>query len=153
MRYNNAGLPEQIKCLAEGCETACSLAEKALVKADQLKELNAFVVLNRETIMAQAEASDARRREKRCLSILDGVPIAVKDNYLTRDFPTTACSFALPEISPNEDATIVESLRNAGVVIFGKTNMHEWAYGATNSVSSYGITSNPHNRLHITGGE
>lgn len=152
MRYNNAGLSEQIKCLAEGRETACSLAEKALAKADQLKELNAFVALNREAIMAQAEASDARRKEKRCLSILDGVPIAVKDNYLTRDFPTTACSLALPEISPDEDATIVENLRNAGVVIFGKTNMHEWAYGATNSVSSFGITRNPHNRHHITGG-
>lgn len=152
MNNDNQGLAAQIKLLAEGTETACSLVEKALECAEENQQLNAFVTLDRSVIMAQAAASDARRLVGETLSILDGVPIAVKDNYLTCDFPTTACSNALPIEPTNTDATIVANLRKAGAVIFGKTNMHEWAYGATNTVSSFGMTHNPHNTKHITGG-
>lgn len=152
MKYDNLGLAGQIKSLSDGIETACSLAEKALDCAEQHLQLNAFVALDRTVILAQATAADARRQAGQTLSDLDGVPIAVKDNYLTRDFPTTACSHALPSEPENTDATIITNLRKAGAVIFGKTNMHEWAYGATNTVSSFGMTRNPRNINHITGG-
>ncbi|MCX2698677.1 amidase [Ochrobactrum chromiisoli] len=152
MKNNNLGLTTQIGLLADGTETACSLAEKALDRAEQHQQLNAFVTLDRAVILAQATAADKRRQTGQTLSVLDGIPIAVKDNYLTRDFPTTACSHALPSEPENTDATIIANLRKAGVVIFGKTNMHEWAYGATNTVSSFGMTRNPHNISHITGG-
>src|SRR5262245_60006871 len=102
--------------------------------------------------MRQAGAADERRQRGRAMSPIDGVPIAIKDNYLTEDYPTTACSNALPLERQGQDATIVANLRKAGAVIFAKTNMHEWAYGATNSTSSFGATGNPRNADHITGG-
>lgn len=143
MIENPDSLSDQVAALASGAETPLSLAERALQRAADLAMLNAFVSLDPAPVMAQAEAAMARRQACRVLAPIDGVPIAVKDNFLTRDFPTTACSNALPDWSPGEDATVVARLRAAGAVVFGKTNMHEWAYGATNSTSSFGATLNP----------
>ncbi|HQU68594.1 MAG TPA: amidase [Albidovulum sp.] len=145
-------LSGQVAALAGGSATPSSLAEHALERAAELGDLNAFVALDPGTILAQAKAATARRKAGRALSAIDGIPIAVKDNYLTRDFPTTACSRALPGESDGVDATVVAKLRAAGAVIFGKTNMHEWAYGATNGTSSFGPTLNPHDKGRITGG-
>ncbi|MEO4042686.1 amidase [Hoeflea sp. CAU 1731] len=142
----------QVAALAAGAETPSSLAERALDLAERNADLNAFVALDRSVILEQAEAATTRRQQGRALSAIDGVPIAVKDNYLSRDYPTTACSHALPDDPGNVDATVVANLRRAGAVIFGKTNMHEWAYGATNSTSSFGPTKNPHDKSRITGG-
>ena len=145
-------LSDQVAALAQGAERSSSLAERALDRAEQQAELNAFVALDRATVMAQAEAATRRRARGEAMSPIDGVPIAVKDNYLTAQYPTTACSNALPLEPKGVDATIVANLRRAGVIVFGKTNMHEWAYGATNSTSSFGPTLNPHDKGRITGG-
>lgn len=145
-------LSAQVAALASGVETPSSLVERALDVAERKAELNAFVALDRSIILEQAEAATTRRRLGCELSAIDGIPIAVKDNYLTRDYPTTACSHALPDDPGNIDASVVENLRRAGAIIFGKTNMHEWAYGATNSTSSFGPTKNPHDKNRITGG-
>lgn len=142
----------QAKALENGRTTSSGLARRALDRATEKAELNAFVALDRDTVLDQAKASDARRSAGRPLSPIDGLPIAVKDNYLTQDFPTTACSKALPRATAGIDATVVANLRAAGAVIFGKTNMHEWAFGATNTTSTIGPTRNPHNTDHITGG-
>lgn len=145
-------LCEQSRALETGAITAVALAERALQSASDQQALNAFVSLDEDTVLEQAEAADTRRRNGRPSGPLDGLPIAIKDNYLTRDYPTTACSNARPLMNADVDATIVANLRSAGAVIFGKTNMHEWAYGATNTTSCYGATRNPHNQDHITGG-
>ena len=145
-------LTQQIATLRAGAVLPSFLAEQALDRALRFENLNAFVALEPAHVMSQAKAADERRMQGRALSILDGVPIAVKDNYLTQDYPTTACSAALPLEPAGTDATIVANLRRAGAVIFGKTNMHEWAYGATNSTSRFGPTRNPHNPERITGG-
>ncbi|MEP3024652.1 MAG: amidase [Pseudoruegeria sp.] len=114
--------------------------------------LNAFAVIDSEHVLSQARASDERRKTGNQLSLIDGIPIAIKDNYLTIDYPTTACSDASPLEPSDIDATVVARLRVAGAVIVGKTHMHEWAFGATNSTSNIGRTNNPHNTSHITGG-
>ena len=145
-------LAEQSRALAEGQTTAVALALAALEAAEHHKDLNAFVALDRDVILEQAKASDIRRENNMVASPLDGLPIAVKDNYLTSDYPTTACSDARPSEPSGVDATVIANLRSAGAVIFGKTNMHEWAYGATNTTSCFGVTRNPHNLEHITGG-
>ncbi|MBX9456924.1 MAG: amidase [Rhizobium sp.] len=142
----------QIAALADGSRTASSLAEAALDCARTFSDLNAFVALDEPIVMQQARAADARRRLGTPLSPIDGVPIAIKDNYLTLDYPTTACSNALPSEPSGQDATVVAGLRSAGAIVFGKTNMHEWAYGATNSTSSFGATRNPRDTSRITGG-
>lgn len=145
-------LSEMVVALAEGAETPISLAEKSLERATQLADLNAFVSIDEQIVMAQAEAATLRRKSGAPLSAIDGIPVAVKDNYLTKDYPTTACSDAAPLEPGGQDATVVANLRAAGALVLGKTNMHEWAYGATNTTSRFGVTRNPHNRDHITGG-
>lgn len=149
-------LPEtltgQAAALANGALTPVDLAEHALARAEGRADLNAFVALDPATVLDQARAAAARWRDNAPLTPIDGIPIAVKDNYLTRDYPTTACSDARPLEPAGQDATIVARLRHAGAVIFGKTNMHEWAYGATNGTSSFGPTRNPLDPDRITGG-
>ena len=148
----NESLSDQISTLAEGSQTPSSLAEQSIERAKQYPELNAFAALDEINIRSQAEAATQRRKAGKTLSPIDGVSIAIKDNFLTHDYPTTACSDAVPLEKNGIDATIVSNLRAAGAVIFAKTNMHEWAYGATNNTSNIGITRNPHNLDHITGG-
>jgi len=152
MPSKNESLTDQIAALAEGRQSPLSLAQKALERANALADLNAFVALDENIVMTQAKAANLRRQRGEQLSPIDGIPIAVKDNYLTRDYPTTACSDAAPLEPKGMDATVVDNLRRAGATIFGKTNMHEWAYGATNATSNVGPTKNPHNPDHITGG-
>lgn len=152
MKIENETLLDQSYALKSGSKTSVSIAERALDRAAQNVHLNAFVTLDREVILRQATAADDRRSRGKSLGPIDGIPIAVKDNYLTQDFPTTACSGARPLEPSGVDSTIVANLRAAGAVIFGKTNMHEWAFGATNTTSSIGLTRNPHNPEYITGG-
>ena len=145
-------LSDQIFALANGSQTAYSLAEKSLERAKLHSTLNAIAAIDEAHVLSQAEAATQRREQGNALSPIDGIPIAIKDNYLTRDYPTTACSDAAPLEPSGIDATIVANLRAAGAIIFAKTNMHEWAYGATNNTSNIGVTRNPHNLEHITGG-
>lgn len=152
MIRTSESLTQQIAALAEGSETSSSLVKQSLTLACQFSSLNAFVALDESHVNAQAEESTQRRKEGKQLSPIDGIPIAFKDNYLTKDYPTTACSNAAPLEPSGLDATIVANLRAAGAIIFAKTNMHEWAFGATNSTSNIGVTCNPHNVDHITGG-
>jgi aspartyl-tRNA(Asn)/glutamyl-tRNA(Gln) amidotransferase subunit A len=152
MQTETETLTQQIAALGSGAVSSSFLAERALDRARSFENLNAFVALEPSHVMSQAKAADTRRAQGRALGVLDGIPIAVKDNYLTRDYPTTACSGALPLEATGTDATVVANLRGGGAVIFGKTNMHEWAYGATNSTSRFGPTRNPHNLDRITGG-
>lgn len=152
MEQKNESLSDLVVALAKGRQTPISLAEHALERANALADLNAFVAVDEKIVMAQAKAASLRRQRGDILSPIDGIPIAVKDNYLTRDYPTTACSDATPLEPSGMDATVIANLRAAGAIIFGKTNMHEWAYGATNTTSNIGATKNPHNTNHITGG-
>ncbi len=152
MEKRNESLTDMVAALAEGRTTPVELAERSLERARQMVDLNAFVTIDEKIVMAQAEAAGRRRSRMQESSPIDGIPIAIKDNYLTRDYPTTACSDAAPLEPSGVDATVVANLRAAGAVIFGKTNMHEWAYGATNTTSNIGPTKNPHNKAHITGG-
>lgn len=152
MVQRSESLTDIVAALKKREQTPLSLALKSLQRVGELRGLNAFVTVNEETVLSQAEAANTRRLANKPLSPIDGIPIAVKDNYLTRDYPTTACSDAMPLEPAGIDATVVANLRAAGAVIFGKTNMHEWAYGATNSTSNIGPTRNPHNLSHITGG-
>ncbi|GGG69270.1 amidase [Salipiger pallidus] len=152
MSPNPETVTSQADALAKGSTTSGDLTRTALRRAQERADLNAFVSLDPDVVLDQAKESDARRAAGKALSPIDGIPIAIKDNYLTRDFPTTACSKALPRAATGVDATVVANLRAAGAIIFGKTNMHEWAFGATNTTSSIGPTRNPHNTDHITGG-
>jgi aspartyl-tRNA(Asn)/glutamyl-tRNA(Gln) amidotransferase subunit A len=115
-------------------------------------KLNAFVTLLAETAMAEARAAEGRLAQGKRLGPLDGIPFAIKDLYETKGIRTTAGSKILADYVPAEDATCVRRLREQGVVLLGKLNMHEWAFGGTNVVSHFGPTHNPWALDRITGG-
>jgi Asp-tRNA(Asn)/Glu-tRNA(Gln) amidotransferase A subunit family amidase len=113
--------------------------------------LNALITLNPKAIET-ADALDAERRSKGPRGLLHGIPIVVKDNYVTDDMPTTGGSKALAGFESGRDAFMVKKLRAAGVVIIGKTNLHELAYGITTISSMGGQTRNPYDPARNPGG-
>ena len=110
--------------------------------------LRAVIAVNPDAI-AEAQASDARRKAKKLLGPLDGVPILIKDNIETKDpIATTAGSLALKDNVTNRDAPVVALLRAQGAVILGKTNLSEWAnIRSTKAMSGWsavgGLVRNP----------
>ncbi|MCX8475214.1 MAG: amidase [Sphingomonas sp.] len=99
--------------------------------------------------LAQARASDARRKAGKTLGPLDGIPVLIKDNIDTRELPTTAGSLALVDNHTGRDAPVVALLRAQGAVILGKTNLSEWAnIRSNNSMSGWsavgGLVRNPY---------
>ncbi len=83
---------------------------------------------------------------------LAGIPIAVKDNFLTTVLPTTASSFVLKGFRPPFDSTATKKLQKAGSVVIGKTNMDAWAHGSSTETSDFGPTKNPRNPEYLPGG-
>ena len=102
--------------------------------------------------MAQARALDAERARTGPRGPLHGIAVVVKDNYGTRDMPTTAGSLALAGFVPSEDAFLVAKLRAAGAIILAKTNMHEFAFGWEGIGSAFGQVRNPYAPDHGAGG-
>jgi aspartyl-tRNA(Asn)/glutamyl-tRNA(Gln) amidotransferase subunit A len=111
--------------------------------ADKNSGLNIYLTLNNEAV---AEA------EKQAAKPLAGVPIAVKDNFLTKGMRTTASSNVLKDFIPPFDATVIARLKHAGGVVVGKTNMDAWAHGSSTETSAFGPTKNPRNTQYLPGG-
>ncbi|MFC0862524.1 Asp-tRNA(Asn)/Glu-tRNA(Gln) amidotransferase subunit GatA [Sphaerimonospora cavernae] len=115
-------------------------------------EINAFLHVEAESVLAQARAVDERLARGERLGPLAGVPVAHKDVFTTSDMPTTAGSKILEGWRPPYDATVTRRLREAGLVILGKTNLDEFAMGSSTENSAYGVTRNPWDRSRIPGG-
>jgi aspartyl-tRNA(Asn)/glutamyl-tRNA(Gln) amidotransferase subunit A len=113
--------------------------------------INAFLYVDTEGALAQAEAAD-KARGNGSSSALNGVPLALKDVLTQKGIPTTCGSKILEGWRPPYDATVVTKLKNAGVVILGKTNMDEFAMGSSTENSAYGPTRNPWDVQRIPGG-
>src|SRR5205807_10381821 len=113
--------------------------------------LNALIFLNPHAL-DEASALDAERRTRGPRGPLHGIPIVVKDNYVANGMPATAGSKAMAGFEPGRDAFMVKRLRDAGAVIVGKTNLHEWAYGITTVSSMGGQTLNPYDPTRNPGG-
>jgi aspartyl-tRNA(Asn)/glutamyl-tRNA(Gln) amidotransferase subunit A len=116
------------------------------------KELNAFI-----TVLSERALEEARRAEKEILSgeyrgPLHGVPIGLKDLIHTKGVRTTMGSAFFEDYVPDYSATVVSKLEEAGAIIIGKTNTHEFAYGPTGDRSYFGPTRNPYDPSRISGG-
>uniref|UniRef100_A0A7S3LQ72 Glutamyl-tRNA(Gln) amidotransferase subunit A, mitochondrial n=1 Tax=Aplanochytrium stocchinoi TaxID=215587 RepID=A0A7S3LQ72_9STRA len=115
-----------------------------VLNSEKLKWSNAFICTAEEKGMRKAaEASDYRREKEKHRSLLDGIPIAVKDNFCTANLPTTAASKTLRGFEPGYNATSVAKLLEAGAIICGKTNMDEFGMGSAGLNSDFGATKNP----------
>jgi aspartyl-tRNA(Asn)/glutamyl-tRNA(Gln) amidotransferase subunit A len=96
---------------------------------------------------------EARQKGEKLLDKpLAGLPFAVKDNFLTRELPTTASSKVLEGFIPPYESTVTQRLMDHGGVVMGKTNMDAWAHGSSTETSDYGPTKNPRNPKHLPGG-
>jgi len=130
--------------------TAVSAVRAALERAEQLKDLNAFIILNKDAALAAAAQVDAGQKT----GALAGLPIAVKDNINTADMPTSGGTPALQNARPTKNAPSLQKLLDAGAIVIGKTNMHELAFGitSTNLSSFAGPVKNPYDKTRIPGG-
>jgi aspartyl-tRNA(Asn)/glutamyl-tRNA(Gln) amidotransferase subunit A len=115
-------------------------------------EINAYITVTPEIALAQARRAESEITKGLYRGVLHGIPINFKDLFLTRGVRTTAGSKVLREFIPKESAVVVNSLLQAGCILLGKANMHEFAFGATNIHSHYGPVRNPWNTTCISGG-
>ena len=115
-------------------------------------EVHAFLYVDKDAALASARVVDEQRASGAQLGPLAGVPLALKDVLTMRGVPTTCGSRILEGWRPPYDSTVVERLREAGVVILGKTNMDEFAMGSSTEHSAYGPTRNPWDLERIPGG-
>lgn len=113
---------------------------------------NAYVTLMEEGAVAAARESEARAARGELRTPLDGVPIGLKDLYETAGVRTTACSRVLLDYVPAEDSATVRLLKEAGAVLTGKLNTHEFAWGDTNVDSYFGPVHNPWDLSRVPGG-
>jgi aspartyl-tRNA(Asn)/glutamyl-tRNA(Gln) amidotransferase subunit A len=129
------------------------VAEALLRRIERIApELNAFILATAERALEEARAAEAELVAGRSRGSLHGVPIALKDIFDTAGLRTTAGSRILAENVPVRDSTVVERLREAGLVFLGKTNLHEFAYGTTTDNPHYGPCRNPWDTGYSPGG-
>ena len=139
--------------LAKGETTSVELTQAHLDRiADVDGQVKAFLHVDADGALAQAKDVDARRAKGEKLSPIAGVPLALKDVLAQKGVPTTAGSKILQGWRPPYDSTVVSKLKDAGVVIMGKTNMDEFAMGSSTENSGYGPTFNPWDLSRTPGG-
>ncbi len=138
--------------LAAGDFSSVELTRHYLERIRRLDErLNSFITVTEEQALAQAEAADARRAAGEA-GPLTGIPVAHKDIFCTLDVRTSCGSRMLDNFISPYDATVVERLADAGMVMLGKTNMDEFAMGSSNETSYYGPVRNPWDPERVPGG-
>lgn len=114
-------------------------------------QLNAFVTVTEEEALQNAKAADEKLAKGEDLPLL-GIPLSIKDNFSTNGIRTTASSKVLDNYVPPFDSTVVTKLKNAGMVLLGKTNMDAFAHGSSTETSDFGPSRNPWNTAHLPGG-
>jgi mandelamide amidase len=150
-KLHELGVADAAKAIRLGDIKAEALAEALLVRAAAHKSLNAFIALEPEKVRAAAREADRRRASGAPLGPLHGVPLALKDNLDTVEYPTTGGTPGLAANRPKRNAAIVQALFDAGAIALGKCNLHELAYGITNNNAAYGPARNPYAPDRIPG--
>ena len=146
--YLNKSVKEINELLKKKKIKPIDLVEEAFQNIENNKELNAYITLNKEEAIKRAKELE----DKEVDNILFGIPIAVKDNIITKGLRTTCASHILDNFIPIYNATVVEKLIEKNMIIIGKTNMDEFAMGSSSRTSYFGAPHNPWNKNKISGG-
>ncbi len=125
---------------------------RALLERIEVDETNAFVTVTAEQALERASWAEGEILAGHYKGPLHGVPVALKDLIYTRGVRTTMGSALYAGHVPGHSATVARKLEEAGSILIGKTNTHEFAYGPTGDRSHFGPTKNPHDARRITGG-
>lgn len=146
-RYLDLSLEEIHSLLVDKKITPVDLVKESLVRIEENKDLNAFITINDKAV---EEASNLGEVDKD--NLFFGIPIAIKDNIMTKDLRTTCASKMLSDFVPIYDATVIKKIKDAKMIIVGKTNMDEFAMGSTSRTSYFGAPKNPVDKTLIAGG-
>ncbi|TWU16587.1 Asp-tRNA(Asn)/Glu-tRNA(Gln) amidotransferase subunit GatA [Allorhodopirellula heiligendammensis] len=142
-----------LELLRSGDATAREVTEQTLRAIGAIQPtINAYTHVAYEAALNAADAVDQDRKAGRPLPPLAGLPVAIKDVLCTSDMPTTCSSNMLRNFTPPYDATVVAKLKRAGAIVVGKTNMDEFAMGASTETSAMGLTRNPWDEQRTPGG-
>lgn len=146
-------MTEQLRQLRSGETTAEAMMSNAIRRAEDFGHLNAFLTVEPDLAMKRARAVDRARAEGAQMPILAGLPIGVKDNIDVEGWVTTGATPALAQLRAKTTAPVLHKLLQSQAVLLGKTNLHELAFGVTNTnFSSIPAVRNPHDPARISGG-
>lgn len=141
-RQLRGSIAEQQHSLRTKTTSATESVRAYIDRIDEARDLNVFITVNKDAALDQARTADKRIAEG-MIRPLEGIPIAVKDNYCTKQIRTTAASKILENFVPTYESTVTQKLLDAGAIIIGKTNMDEFAMGSSTETSYFGPTINP----------
>jgi aspartyl-tRNA(Asn)/glutamyl-tRNA(Gln) amidotransferase subunit A len=139
--------------IRRGALSPVALTQACLARIERLNpSLNAFITVTADRALATAREREAEQKAGRWRGPLHGIPVALKDNIDTAGVRTTAASALFADRIPGESAEVTRRLEEAGAVLLGKTNLQEFAYGGTGTVSAFGPVHNPWALDRIAGG-
>lgn len=152
MELHELTIKEALTLLDDQKITSLELTESLVQRIRTFdKRLHSFITLREEEVMAESASAD-RDRSHNIKKPLLGIPVALKDNFLTHGVRTTSASLVLDDYIPQYDSTFAKRLKDAGAIIIGKTNLDAWGHGSSGEHTEYGVPHNPYAHGYVTGG-
>jgi indoleacetamide hydrolase len=145
------GLAAAARAIRNGEVSSETYVGTLLERAREQADLKAFITIDDASVLQAARQADRSLRAGNCAPLL-GVPLGVKDSYLTKGLTTTFGTSVLADFKPTRDAVALAQLKDAGAIVFGKNNLVEMSSGLTGFNEHHGQVKNPYNKAHITGG-
>lgn len=148
-----ASIKELHQQLIKKERSAVEITQEYLNNIETLEpKLHSFLCVTKELALETANKTDAKIANGEEIGILEGIPIAVKDNMSTKGIRTTCGSKMLENFVPSYESSVTQKLRDTGAVILGKTNLDEFAMGSSTENSGYQVTANPWDITRVPGG-
>ena len=145
------GLAAAARAIRNGEVSSETYVGTLLERAREQADLKTFITIDEASVLEAARQADYSRQAGSGAPLL-GVPLGVKDSYLTKALTTTFGTSVLADFKPTHDAVAVAQVKNAGAIVFGKNNLVEMSYGLTGLNEHHGQVKNPYNKAHLTGG-